>query len=94
VAAPDAARPCATTTAGWIVCRGGLRLSAGGLIVCPVGQATPIDDCLACRFLEAVEDDRDEAHNCTTDATADYAPAAPVYDHVPSTSYELAVELL
>ena len=94
VAALDAARPGVTTTAGWIVCRGGERLSSGGLVACPVGGATPIDDCLACRFLETVEDERDAAHSCATDASADDLPAASAYDQVPSTSYELALELL
>ena len=50
VAGLDAARPGVTTTAGWIVCRGGERLTSGGLVACPVGRAVPVDDCLACRF--------------------------------------------
>jgi hypothetical protein len=83
-----------TMTAGWIVCRGGVRLTSGGLVACPVGRSTPLDDCLACRFLEAVEDERDAAYSCAADATADDAPPASEYEPVPMTSHELAVELL
>lgn len=90
----DVARPNPTSTAGWIVCRGGERLTSGGLVECPVGRAVPIDGCLACRFLQAVEDERDATYSCATEATADYTPAASAYDHVSSTSYELALELL
>lgn len=94
VAGRDAASPRVSTTAGWIVCRGGERLTSGGLVACPVGQAVPIDDCLACRFLETVEDERDAAYSCATEASADYSPAASACDHAPSSSDELALALL
>ena len=58
------------TKAGWIVCRGSERLCSSGVVACPLGQATPIEDCLSCRFLETVEDERDAAYSCATDAPA------------------------
>jgi hypothetical protein len=82
------------TPAGWIVCRSRPRLVSSGLVGCPAGRMTSIDDCLACRFLEAVEDDRDVAYGCATWSTADAAASAPRRDDVPPTPFELAVDLL
>ena len=82
------------TTAGWIVCRSRMRVTSGGLVGCPISGVTAVDECLTCRFLEDVEDDRDPAYGCATTARPGDETLAAIRVKAASTPYQLAVELL
>lgn len=49
---PSAAPP-------WIVCWNQTRSVTGGQVFCPCVDLVSLETCLACHFLEAVEDDRE-----------------------------------
>jgi hypothetical protein len=82
------------TTAGWIVCRSRIRVTSGGLVGCPIGGVTAVDECMTCRFLEDVENDRDPAYGCATTASPSDESLAAIWVKAASTPHQLAVELL
>jgi len=54
--------------AAWVVCLGALREVTDEMVACPLGAGgqTSFEDCLSCRHLAVLADDR-ERESCSTD---------------------------
>jgi len=52
----------------WIVCLDSLRDVADGMVTCPLtaGRLTTLEDCLGCRHLAALSNDRSPGNSCST----------------------------
>ena len=50
-------RPAREVGLAWIVCLQATREVAAGGVTCPLGGRAPIEGCLDCRLLQAVEDE-------------------------------------
>jgi len=63
-----AASTARDSAAAWIVCRGVTRDVVDGMVACPFGAdgVAAFEDCLECRHLETLRDDRSQP-DCATD---------------------------
>ena len=64
--------PDGTSELDWVICHEEQREVVAGKVACPTaGASVPIDDCLECRHLSHVPNDRRASLWCSTEAPAD-----------------------
>jgi hypothetical protein len=64
------------TATEWIVCLGALRDVVDGSVACPLAadEATTLEECLGCRRLALLSNEREPETSCSTDEPLSRSP--------------------